>query len=47
MVFSPEEWHKANFNGIAKGNPGPASCGGIIINCHGVGVATFSYPLGT
>ena len=47
MVFSAEEWHKANFDGTTKGNPGPTGCGGIIRNCHGFGVAAFSYPLGT
>lgn len=28
--FPPNQWFKANFDGAAKGNPGPASCGGVI-----------------
>lgn len=39
-------WHKANFDGAAKGNPTPVGCGGIIRNCFGVEVATVSHPLG-
>ena len=31
---------------MAKGNLGPASCGRIIKNSHGVGEVAFSYPLG-
>ena len=45
-LLPPEGSHKANFDGAAKGNPGPSGCGGIIRNCHGGGVATLSYPLG-
>ena len=44
--FPPENWHKANFDGAAKGNPGPAGCGGIIRNSSGGGIATISSPIG-
>ena len=44
--FPPENWHKANFDGAAKGNPGPAGCGGIIRNNSGGGIASISSPIG-
>lgn len=32
----PNGWIKANFDGASKGNPGKASCGGVIrdYNCN-------------
>ena len=43
--FPPENWHKANFDGAAKGNPGPAGCGGIIRNNSRGGIAAISSPI--
>lgn len=45
-LLPPKGWHKANFDGVAKGNLGPAGYGRIIRNGHGKGVVAFSYPLG-
>ena len=44
--FPPENWHKANFDGAAKGNLGPAGSGGIIRNSSGGGIVAISFPLG-
>jgi ribonuclease HI len=45
-IRPPEGWHKANFDGVAKGILGQAGCGGIIRNRFGVGVAAIFFPLG-
>ena len=45
MVFSPKNWHKTNFYGAAKGNPGPDGSGGVIRNNSGGGIAAISFPL--
>ena len=42
----PKGWHKENFDGASKGNPGPLGCGRVIRNNFGGGVAAFSLPLG-
>ena len=42
----PEGWHKANFDGVAKGNQGAISSGGVIINYHRYGIAMVTFPLG-
>lgn len=44
--FPLENWHKANFDGVAKGNPRLAGCGGIIRNSLGGGIVALSLPLG-
>lgn len=33
--FPLEDWHKANFDGVSKGNPDLADNGGIIRNSSG------------
>ena len=45
MSFPLKDWHIANFNGSAKGNPWLAGCRGIIRNSHKVGIAALSYPI--
>ena len=45
-MLPPKGWHKSNFDGATKGNPGPLGCGGIVRNFYGGGVATISHPLG-
>lgn len=42
----PEGWHKEKCDVVAKGNPGPSGCGGIIRNCYGEEISTLLYPLG-
>ena len=44
--FPLENWHKANFNGAAKGNPRPAGSKGIIRNNLGGRTMVISFPLG-
>ena len=44
--FPPENCHKANFDGVTKGNPGSAGSGGIIRNSLGGGITAISLPLG-
>lgn len=44
-LLPPEGWHKANFDGASKGNPGPSGCGGVIRNCNRDGLVAFSMPL--
>ena len=44
--FPPKKWHKANFDGAAKGNPGLAGCGEIIRNSLDGGIVVFSSPIG-
>lgn len=46
-LLPPEGWHKGNFDGTSKGNPGPLGCGSIIRNSNGDSVVSFSMPLGT
>ena len=43
---SSEEWHKANFNGVAKGNLGEVGCGEVIRNIYGFGIMEVTFPLG-
>ncbi len=40
-----EGWYKANFVGMAKGNPGAMGSGGVTRNCHGYGIAAVTFPL--
>lgn len=40
-----EGWHKANFDGVAKGNLGAARCGGVIKNSHGNRIVAVTFPL--
>lgn len=42
----PEGWHKDNFDGATKCNPGAMRSGGVIINCCGYGIAVVSFPMG-
>ncbi|XP_057857147.2 uncharacterized protein LOC131066407 [Cryptomeria japonica] len=44
--FPPNAWFKANFDGVAKGNPGPAGCGGVIWNGAGFYIGAVAFPLG-
>lgn len=44
--FPPNEWFKANFDGAAKGNLGPARYGGVIRNGVGFCTRVVAYPLG-
>lgn len=44
-LYPLEGWHKANFDGASKGNPGSLGCGDIIRNEFGAGIAAFSLPL--
>jgi ribonuclease HI len=44
--FPPEDWHKANFDGVAKGNPRLTGCRGIIRNSSRGGILVVSFPLG-
>ena len=46
MAFTPGGWHKANFDGASKGNPGSSGSGGVIRDENGDGIAAFSLPLG-
>ena len=45
-LLPPKGWHKDNFDGASKGNPGSLGSGGIIRNEFGEGVVVFSLPLG-
>ena len=45
-LLPPEGWHKANFDGASKGNPGSSGSGGVIRNDYGDCIAAFSLPLG-
>ena len=42
----PEGWHKAKFDGVAKGNPRAMGSGEVIRNCHGYGTAVITFPQG-
>lgn len=45
--YSPHpSWHKINFDGLAKGNPGPVGCGGVLRDHNGRFVSTVELPLG-
>ena len=44
--FPPEDWHKANLDGAAKGNLSLARSGGIIRKNSGGGTTAISFPLG-
>ncbi|PRQ16567.1 putative ribonuclease H-like domain-containing protein [Rosa chinensis] len=39
-------WVKVNTDGLAKGNPGPAACGGVFRDASGVYLGSFCQPLG-
>ncbi|XP_062028868.1 uncharacterized protein LOC133744853 [Rosa rugosa] len=39
-------WIKLNTDGLAKGNPGPAACGGVFRDCQGRFIGGFSTTLG-
>ena len=45
-LLPPDGWHKANFDGASKGNPGSSGSGGVIRNENGDGIVAFSLPLG-
>lgn len=42
----PEGWIKANSDGLAKGNPGPAACGGVFRNARWEFLGGFGLALG-
>ncbi|KAJ4713976.1 Ribonuclease H protein [Melia azedarach] len=42
----PIDWIKVNTNGLAKGNPGPAACGGVFRNYYGDFFGGFGLALG-
>ena len=37
---------KLNTDGLSKGNPGPAACGGVFRNCHGCFLGGFCQRIG-
>ena len=39
-------WIKVNTDGLAKGNPGPAACGGVFRDASGCFLGGFCQPLG-
>lgn len=45
-VPPPIGWHKANFDGAARGSPGISTCGGIFRNHRGFVRGCFAIPLG-
>ena len=45
-LLPPRGWHKANFDGASKGNPGSSGSRGIIRDENGDGIVAFSLPLG-
>lgn len=40
-------WVKVNFDGVAKGNPRPTGCGGVLRNSNGRFISVATLPLGT
>lgn len=44
--FPPNSWFKDNFDGAAKGNPGPTGCGGVIRNGVGFCIGVVAFPFG-
>lgn len=44
--FPPNDWFKANFDGAAKGNPGPVGYGGVIRNGVIFCIGVVAFPLG-
>ncbi|XP_057833028.1 uncharacterized protein LOC131043812 [Cryptomeria japonica] len=44
--FPPNDFFKANFDGDAKGKPGPTGCGGVIQNWVGFCIKVVAFPLG-
>lgn len=42
----PSSWVKVNTDGLAKGNPGPAACGGVFRDSAGYFLGGFSLSLG-
>lgn len=46
-VYPPRVWIKANFDGVAKGNLGPASSGGVLRDHYGNFVLAVVLPLGS
>lgn len=45
--FLPNGWVKANFDGVTKGNPGVAGCGGVIRDSFGNFLGATASPLGS
>lgn len=45
FVNPPPSWYKVSTDGVALGQPGRASCGGIIRMFGGFTVGTFAVPL--
>lgn len=41
----PAQWIKANSDGMSRGNPGLAACGGIICHSSGAVLGCFCLPL--
>lgn len=48
VLWSPPwfPWVKLNTDGLSKGNPGPAACGGVFRNCHGRFLGGFCQRIG-
>lgn len=46
MEFPPSGWFKINTDGVSKGNPGSAGCGGILRDDVGNWVQGFGYHIG-